>query len=138
VFIGEIIPTTLPDGIGMKTINKAYDDWDRNYDILLDILAHPRYSYVKKEIIKEEKIMSSNKLESLFFLATGKFNGYTQSELEKTIIDNGGSVATAVNKSLDYLICADNSRGTSSKWIKADKLGIKIITEDEFNQMIGD
>jgi DNA ligase (NAD+) len=135
---GETISTTLPVGIGIKTLIKCQKDWEFNYDILLDITTHPRYNYLPKEIIKEEVVMSSNKLEGKTFLATGKFNGYSQSELEKTIIDNGGIVNGAVNNMLCYLICADNSRGVSSKWVKADKLGINIISEDEFNKMIGE
>ena len=45
----------------------------------------------------------------------------------------GGSVSSSVSSQTDYVLCGENA---GSKKYKADKLGIKIITEDEFDDMI--
>lgn len=126
----------LPAGIGWKTIEKSSSDWERNWIVLNWITSDSRYNYVEKEKEVLTKTSSNDILVGKSFLATGKFS-VSQKELESSITDNGGILAPSVTKTLDYLICAENSKGVSSKWLKADKLGVKIITEGEFNSMIG-
>ena len=46
----------------------------------------------------------------------------------------GGEFMSTVSKNLDYLIVGVNA---GSKLDKAKKIGVRILTEDEFNQMIG-
>ena len=66
---------------------------------------------------------------------TGKLNTCKRSEFEKIIIDAGYSLAPAVKKGVLYLITNTPDSG-SSKNRKADELGIKKITEEEFLEMI--
>ena len=56
-----------------------------------------------------------------------------RAELESKVSANGGTVAS-VSKNLDYLVIADPS-STSSKAVKARKLGVTLISEDEFMGM---
>lgn len=77
---------------------------------------------------------SSNKLNGLSFCITGKLNKGKRDDYIDIIKDNGGTYK-GVDKTLTYLINNDNT-STSGKNEKAHKLGIKIITEDEFLELI--
>lgn len=59
------------------------------------------------------------------------FTGFRDSELEKFIESNGGSIKTSISNNTDYLIIKD-SETTSSKIKKAKDLNVKIITKNEF------
>ena len=54
-------------------------------------------------------------------------------EAKEIIITNGGKVTSSVSKNTSYVIAGENP---GSKYSDAEKLGIKIISEDEFLQMI--
>ena len=89
---------------------------------------------VMKYITVKQKIVGG-KLDNMSFCITGSLNMYSnRDELIKTIEANGGKVA-GVNKNLTYLICNDKT-STSGKSKKAKELGIKVITEDEFNTLL--
>ena len=64
---------------------------------------------------------------------TGSLTSFTRSQASKIIEDNGGETQSSVSKSTT-LVLAGESAG--SKLEKAQKLGIKIITEEEFKAMI--
>ena len=64
---------------------------------------------------------------------TGTLNDFSRSEA-KTIIENmGGNVSSSVSKKTDYILLGDNP---GSKYQKALSLGIEIIKEDNFKQVI--
>lgn len=81
----------------------------------------------------EEKILSSNKLDGLTFVVSGKFV-MERSDLKKLIEDNGGKNVGSLSKSTSYLIVGE-SMGPSKKE-KAEKNEIKMISEDDFLNMI--
>ena len=68
------------------------------------------------------------------FLATGTLSGYTRDGIRDAVTSAGGEFMSTVSKNLDYLIVGVNA---GSKLDKAKKIGVRILTEDEFNQMIG-
>ena len=84
-------------------------------------------------IESEKKISSGSKLSGLSFCFTGKAC-MPRSKLEEMVIANGGSVS-AVKKGLSYLV-TDDENSSSSKFIKATKLGVKKITSKEFLELI--
>ena len=95
------------------------------FDILNNIL--------EIEEIKKEDI--SQNCEGLTFVITGSLYTYkNRNELVKYIEDRGGQVSSAVSNKTSYLINND-STSKSSKNLKANQLGVKIITEDEFNEL---
>ena len=78
----------------------------------------------------------TGKLSGKSFVITGKLQRYSnRNELVKSIEDNGGHVASSVSKNTDYLINNDVT-STSGKNKRAKELGVKIISEDEFVQLI--
>jgi DNA ligase (NAD+) len=78
---------------------------------------------------------SSDKLNGLSIVISGTFEKYSRDELKKMIEDNGGKNQSSVSKKTDYLL-AGNKIGPS-KLEKAEKFDVKIISEDEFLEMIG-
>ena len=70
-----------------------------------------------------------NPIKNKKFLATGKLEKYKREEIKEIIINNGGEYLSGVSKNLEYLITGDKA---GSKLEKAEKLGIRILSEDEF------
>lgn len=73
-------------------------------------------------------------LDGLTIVITGKLNHFkNRGELQKLIEAAGGKVAGSVSKNTAYLINND-TESSSSKNLTAKKLGVKIISEEEFIQ----
>ena len=82
----------------------------------------------------QPKTHSKGKLSGLSFCFTGAANK-PRKELQRIVEDNGGIFADGVDSALNYLVIADLNR-TASKAVKARKLNIKMITEDQFLAMV--
>ena len=81
-------------------------------------------------------ISVSKKLEGKTFVITGKLKTFkNRNEIKATIEKEGGKVTDSVSSKTDYLINNDID-STSSKNLKAKKLNIPIITEDDFLNLI--
>ena len=85
----------------------------------------------KITIISESKLKSSSALEGMSFCITGTLSR-PRSEIESDIVENSG-VIKGVSSKLNYLVAGANA---GSKEVKAQKLGIKIISEDELLKML--
>ena len=70
---------------------------------------------------------------AISFVATGKLAHFTRDEINSKIIELGAKAGSSVTKKTDYLICGEKA---GSKLTKAQALGIKILSEDEFLEMI--
>ncbi len=68
------------------------------------------------------------------FVVTGTLVKLKRSEIHELILNNGGDVSDSISKSVTYLIAGEQA---GSKLEKAQKLGIKVISEQEFFDMIG-
>jgi DNA ligase (NAD+) len=68
------------------------------------------------------------------FVVTGTLQKYQREEIEGLIRDLGGKAAGSVSKKTDYLIAGDKA---GSKLDKAKELGVPVLTEEEFDKMIG-
>ncbi len=73
-------------------------------------------------------------LEGKTFVVTGTLKNYGREEIESLIKQLGGKVTGSVSKNTDYLVAGDRA---GSKLDKAKALGVKIITEHEFDKLIG-
>jgi DNA ligase (NAD+) len=72
-------------------------------------------------------------LEGKTFVITGTLEILSRQEAEELIRQNGGNASSSVSKNTDFLIAG---KEPGSKLDKAKKLGIKIISEEEFRRMI--
>ena len=83
----------------------------------------------------EERAKASDTLAGLTFVISGSFANHTRDELKALIEANGGKNLAAVSANTSYLLAGDKIG--PAKLQKANKLGINIISEDEFIEMIG-
>jgi len=81
-----------------------------------------------------EKIPLSNKLEGKTFLVSGVFTNFERDEIKNLIEAHRGKVLSGVSGKLNYLIAGENAG--SSKLEKAEKLGVQVISESQFLEMI--
>ena len=90
---------------------------------------------VKMKLLEDEIIVNeSNKLDNKTFVISGTFKNFERDNLKVKIETNGGKVLSGVSAKLDYLLAGENMG--PSKLEKAQKLSVKIISEDEFLEMI--
>jgi DNA ligase (NAD+) len=68
------------------------------------------------------------------FVVTGTLTKYSREEIESLIRQLGGKATGSVSKSTNYLVAGEKA---GSKLDKAKTLGVKVLTEDEFNTLIG-
>ena len=69
------------------------------------------------------------------FVLTGSLENYTRDEASSIIENFGGKVSGSVSKKTSYVLAGEEA---GSKLTKAQELGVTIISEQEFNQMISD
>lgn len=77
--------------------------------------------------------LSSNNFEGKTFVLTGTLPTLKRSEAAKIIEEHGGKVSSSVSKKTDYVLAGENP---GSKQIKAQSLGIEILSEEQFRNML--
>lgn len=92
------------------------------------------YTYLTYTSSVSETVSASNKLEGMTILATGTLQNFTRDGIKESIISNGGKYASGVNGKLSFMIVG--AAAGSSKIDKANKLGIKMISEEEYLNLI--
>ena len=83
--------------------------------------------------MEHEEEMIDNRFDGKIFVLTGSLENYTRKEAGDLIEKFGGKVSGSVSKKTDYLLAGED---VGSKLIKAQGLGITILTENEFSDMI--
>jgi len=117
-------------GIGDKVavaVNTFLNDED-NWKIITD-LKNIGLQFAVDETNSEE--IADNPIKDKNFLATGKLQKYKRNDIKDIILSKGGNYLSAVSKNLDFLIAGEKA---GSKLEKAEKLGVRVLTEDEFEK----
>ncbi|MGL6174818.1 MAG: NAD-dependent DNA ligase LigA [Cellulosilyticaceae bacterium] len=118
------------DGIGAVVAAEIITWRIPNYDIIEQLSSLMVFQ------TEDIQLGHSNLLSDKTFVITGKVNQFkNRDELKANVELNGGKVAGSVSKTTDYLINND-STSTTGKNKKALELGVKIITENEYIEMI--
>lgn len=73
-------------------------------------------------------------LEGKTLVVTGTLSKFTRDQIEELITQHGGHAASSVSKNTDYLVAGEKA---GSKLAKAEQLGVKVITEEEFEGLLG-
>ena len=122
---------TVPD-IGEVTarhVKEFFDDAD-NLKILEELKELGLTMAEEKKIFAEDSTIAGKS-----FVLTGKLEKYTRDEAGKLITERGGFVKGSVSKNTDYVIAGEKS---GSKLTKANELGIKILSEEDFEKLLAD
>ncbi|WP_036094879.1 NAD-dependent DNA ligase LigA [Leptotrichia trevisanii] len=117
-------------GIGDKVaiaVNTFLND-ENNWKIIID-LKNIGLQFAVDETNSEE--IADNPIKDKNFLATGKLQKYKRNDIKDIILSKGGNYLSAVSKNLDFLIAGEKA---GSKLEKAEKLGVRVLTEDEFEK----
>ena len=80
------------------------------------------------------KAKASEVLAGKTIVVTGTLEKFTRLTIKQAIKDNGGKASSSVSKKTDYVVAGANA---GSKLDKANKLGVEVISEDDFIKMIG-
>ena len=113
--------------IGEATAKSIYYFMHKNIDLINELI-----SLGVNPI--EEKIDNSNKIFSgKTFVLTGKLENLTREEATAIIEENGGNVSSSVSKKTSFVLLGSDP---GSKYDKAVSLGIKIISEEEFLELV--
>jgi len=86
-----------------------------------------------KEKSQQTNSVVENKLSGLTFVLTGTLSRYTRDSAKNLIEQLGGKVSSSVSSKTDFIVAGENA---GTKLEKAESLGIKIISEQEFEELI--
>ena len=119
--------TTIPD-IGAVTAGFLVD-WFQNPQSqdLISKLRTAGVSFASREEKRDDRFAG------LTFVLTGTLSRFTRDEASAIIESFGGKASSSVSKKTSYVLAGENA---GSKLTKAESLGIKIISEEEFEAMI--
>ena len=87
-----------------------------------------------KAVISEEKTDKINILSGKSFVFTGGLKDFSRDDVKRLVEELGGRVTSTVSKDTDYVVVG---KEPGSKYDKAKKLGLKIISEEDFKKLIG-
>ena len=117
-------------GIGDKAaiaVNTFLNN-ENNWKIITELKEIGLKFKFEEDELKEVK---DNPIKGKNFLATGKLQKYKRNEIKDIILEKGGNYLSAVSKNLDFLIAGEKA---GSKLEKAQNLGIRVLSEDEFEK----
>jgi DNA ligase (NAD+) len=80
-----------------------------------------------------EERRSGGPLAGKSFVLTGTLPGMTRSEAKARIQANGGKVLSSISKEADYVLAGD---AAGQKLARAHELGLKVISEEEFQDLL--
>lgn len=120
---------TFVDEIGEITANSIREFFMQ--DQTKDLIKKLKTAGVNMTLQEDEE--TDNRFEGKTFVLTGALEGYTRDEAGEIIEKFGGKVSTSVSKKTSYVLAGEDA---GSKLTKAQNLGIQVITEQEFEEMI--
>ncbi len=112
-----------------QSVVEFFKDTDNQNEV-----ARLGQSGLQFESNQQEPALVSTVLADKSFVISGVFEHYERDQLKDIIIANGGKVLSSVSAKLDYLLAGDNMG--PAKREKAEKLGVKIISEAEFENLL--
>lgn len=99
-----------------------------------ELIRRLKSNGLRFEVEESTKVLQSSKLEGMKILASGRLNHFKRDEIIDYIEANGGQYLKAVSKGLDFIL--EGEEMGPSKKEKAEKLGIKLISEEGFLKMM--
>ncbi len=115
--------------IGSVVAKSIYDWFNSEYNKKL----LEKFESVGVKITKQESAQKSDKLKNITFIFTGSLPDLSREQAEGLVRENGGNVSSSVSKETDYVVAGEEP---GSKYDRAKKLGVKIITEKDFLDML--
>lgn len=115
--VGDIVAESILEFFSDENIKKSIND-------LLEAGVSPIY----EESNTEESVFTGKSV-----VVTGSLENFTRTTIKEKLEELGAKVASSVSKKTDYVLAGEKA---GSKYDKAVSLGVKIISEKEFLEMI--
>ena len=125
----SVIRLNSINDVGEITANNIYEFFKQEQTI--DLINRLKNAGVNMEYLQQES--DDERFFGKTFVLTGSLTNYTRDEASKIIEDFGGKTSSSVSKKTTYLLAGEDA---GSKLTKAEQLGVTIITEREFEDMI--
>lgn len=119
----------MTDDIGEISANSIYEFFRQ--DQTIDLINRLKEANVNMEALESEDI--DNRFEGKTFVLTGTLEKFTRKEASDLIEKHGGKTSGSVSKKTDYVLAGEDA---GSKLTKAQSLGVEIITEEQFEEMM--
>lgn len=123
---------SMIEDVGSITAESIYEFFRQEQTI--DLIKRLKEAGVNTEVLENE---DEGKYDERFFgktfVLTGTLENYTRDQASEIIEKFGGKVSGSVSKKTSYVLAGEEA---GSKLTKAQDLGVQIITEQQFNEMI--
>ncbi len=120
---------TYVDDLGEITANSVHEFFSQEQTH--DLIKRLKEAKVNMKLIEDEN--TDERFLGKTFVLTGTLEKYTRDEASDIIEKFGGKTSSSVSKKTSYVLAGDEA---GSKLTKAQSLGIPVITEAEFEEMI--
>ena len=120
---------SIQNDVGEITAKSIYEFFHEEQSI--DLINKLKTAGVNMESLEEES--SDNRFEGQTFVLTGALSKYSRDEASDIIEKLGGKTSSSVSKKTSYVLAGEDA---GSKLTKAQSLGVTVITEEEFEDMI--
>ncbi|CAI8220904.1 MAG: DNA ligase [Flavobacteriaceae bacterium] len=132
--IGDRIAQSVIDFFALQTAEDLFSPSTttgvRNREIVARLKSHDLQLAVSAESLAGQTSI----LKGSTFVVSGVFTNMSRTELKKSIEDNGGKVSSSISSKTTFVVAGENMG--PSKQAKAQDLGISIISEDQYLEMI--
>ena len=125
----SIIRLNSINDVGEITANSLYEFFRQEQTI--DLINRLKNAGVNTKYLKQDS--NDERFYGKTFVLTGSLKNFTRDEATRIIEDFGGKTSSSVSKKTDYVLAGEEA---GSKLTKAQELGVKVITEQEFEEMI--
>ena len=119
----------MTEDIGGISAKSLYEFFRQEQTI--DLINKLKEANINMEAIKEEG--ADNRFEGMTFVLTGSLEKFTRKDASDLIEKFGGKTSGSVSKKTSYVLAGEEA---GSKLTKAQDLGVTIITEEQFEEMI--
>jgi len=130
----SLMDLILVDEIGDRIAQSVIEFFENQNNST--IIARLKNFGIQFEIIEKHNPNATEKLMGKTFVVSGVFEQFSRDDLKKAIEDNGGKVGSSISAKTDYVVAGENMG--PAKLDKANKLGISIISENDFITMLNE
>lgn len=151
--VGITVARVLAEHFGnLEKLRKASKEELAEVDEVGEIIAVSVYDYLQSDFGREtvddlvalglkvdqetsETESLGDQLRGKTFVVTGTLSRYTRDEIKQLILQHGGKTSSSISGKTDYLIAGEKA---GSKKAKAESLGVAILDEQGFHDLLGD
>ena len=130
----SLMDLILVDEIGERIAQSVLEFFENENN--QRIISRLKAFGIQFEVVEKFNPNATNKLQGKTFVVSGVFEKFNRDDLKISIEENGGKVGSSISAKTDYVIAGANMG--PAKLEKATKLGVPIISEDDYIQLLNE